>query len=238
MQQLRLTLAALLVLPAALGAQRVPPRDAVWKPERGAAGASVVYGRPTGEFLDNVKQGFGVNGFFRWNIDRQGIFSIRADGSWLSYGRETKRVPLSSTLGRINVDLTTSNNIVALGIGPQLTVPSGPIRPYANASVGGSYFFTESSVEGSNNNNEPFANTTNYDDATFAWTYGGGLLVPIGVRQDVSLDLGARMAYNGQVKYLRKGGITDLPNGDIVLHPIQSEANLIIFHIGISAAIR
>jgi hypothetical protein len=238
MQHLRLSAAAFVLLPLALGAQRVPSRDAPWRSDRGAAGASFVYGRPTGEFLDNVQQGFGFNGFFRWNIDRQGIFSIRADGSWLSYGRETKRVPLSSTLGRINVDLTTSNNIVALGLGPQLTAPSGPIRPYANASVGASYFFTESSVEGSNNNNQPFANTTNYDDVTFAWTYGGGLLIPFGARQDISLDLGARMANNGQVKYLRKGGITDLPNGDIVLHPIQSDANLVVFHIGISAAIR
>ncbi|MEP7344592.1 MAG: hypothetical protein ABI877_04980, partial [Gemmatimonadaceae bacterium] len=191
-----------------------PVHDPFSRDWRFEVGGSFNYGLPQGEFRDNVRQGFGVDGFFRWNFDRRGVLSLRTDGGYLGYGRETKRVPLSGTIGgRILVDLTTSNNIVHLGMGPQLTAPNGPFRPYVNGGIGFSYFFTESSVEGSNNNSEPFASTTNYDDFTLSLTSGGGILIPMGVRRDVSLDLGVQYQNNGQVSYLRKGSIVDLPNG-------------------------
>ncbi len=38
-------------------------------------GAGIIYGRPTGEFGEYVKQGFGVDGAGRWKVDRQGIFN-------------------------------------------------------------------------------------------------------------------------------------------------------------------
>ncbi|MFN8581773.1 MAG: hypothetical protein U0163_12455 [Gemmatimonadaceae bacterium] len=232
--------AVIVAAPSALTAQRRASSDDTFSRNwRFEAGASVTYASPTGSFRDYVQQGIGLDGFFRVNFDSKGIASLRIDGGWLAYGRETKRVPLSSTVGgRILVDLTTSNNIVYAGLGPQLTVPSGPIRPYVNGGVGFAYFFTESSVEGSNNNNEPFANTTNYDDWTLQWRGGGGLLIPLGVRQDVALDLGVQYHNNGQVKYLRKGSIVDLPNGAIQITPIESQANLITVRLGVSARIR
>jgi hypothetical protein len=228
-----------LLLPLTLGAQRRGRVDDDFRRyPRGEFGISGVYGLPSGEFRDYVRQGWGVDGYFRWNVDRAGILSFRLDGGFLGYGREHKRVPLSSTIGgRILVDLTTSNNIVDVGIGPQLTTPDGPIRPYVNAAGTFSYFFTESSVEGSNNN-DSFAETTNYDDYTFGWAAGGGLLIPLGVRQDVMLDLGVRYRANGNVTYLTKGGIEDLPDGGIRLNPIASDANLVAFRIGISVPIR
>lgn len=229
----------LLLAPLAAHAQRRDRDDPFSRDWRFEVGGSVNYGLPQGAFRDNVRQGFGVDGFARWNFDRRGILSLRTDGGFLGYGRETKRVPLSGTIGgRILVDLTTSNNILHVGIGPQLTAPDGPFRPYVNGGIGFSYFFTESSVEGSNNDNEPFASTTNYDDVTLSLTSGAGVLIPVGIRRDVSLDLGVQYQNNGQVSYLRKGGIVDLPNGDIQLNPIESQANLLTFRIGVSARIR
>ena len=232
--------AALLLIPLTLGAQRRGRHDddVFRRYPRGEFGLSGVYGLPSGEFRDYVRQGWGVDGYFRWNVDRSGILSFRLDGGYLGYGRESKRVPLSSTIGgRILVDLTTSNNIVDVGLGPQLTTPDGPIRPYVNAAGTFSYFFTESSVEGSNNE-QAFANTTNFDDYTFGWAAGGGVLVPLGVRQDVMLDLGVRYRANGNVRYLTKGGIEDLPDGGIRLHPINSDANIVAFRVGVSVPIR
>ena len=43
---------------------------------------------------------------------------------------------------------------------------------------------------------------------------------------------------NGQVRYLREGGIIDLPNGGIVLNPIQSDANLLTYRLGFSVSFR
>lgn len=232
---------ALLTLPALTEAQRPRYRErSLDRPERAAVGASFSYGRPVGDFLHYVDQGLGFDAFFRWNADRQGIMSFRVDGGLLIYGNETFRVPLSSTIGgRILVDLTTSNNIFWMGFGPQLTAPSGVLRPYANANVGFSYFFTQSSVEGSNNNNEPFANTTNYDDGTFRYGFGWGVLIPFETsRTSWAIDLGAVYHGNGQVRYLREGGITDMPDGSIVVHPIQSDANLLTYRLGFSIGIR
>ena len=208
-------------------------------PTRGAVGASFTYGRPVGDFLSYVDQGLGFDAFFRYGVDRQGVLSLKIDGGLLIYGRETFRVPLSGTIGgRVLVDLTTSNNIVWMGIGPQLTLPTGFLRPYANANIGFSYFFTESSVEGSHDD-EPFASTTNYSDATFRYGFGWGLLVPFASgRTEWAIDLGATYHGNGQVRYLREGGIEDLPDGTIVLHPIQSDANLLTYRLGFSIGIR
>lgn len=240
-----LLLAPLVLVPSLAEAQRRDrddDRDQIRRtgPPRFAIGGGLNYGRPVGDFYDYVEQGWGFDGFFRWNADPQGILSLRFEGGFLSYGRETKRVPLSSTIGgRILVDLTTSNNILWLGLGPQLTLPVPYLRPYVNASAGFSYFFTESSVEGSNNNNEPFASTKNYDDATFAWGAGGGLLIPFNTRSgEVAIDLGARYHGNGEVRYLREGSIIDNPDGSIVINPIQSEANLVTFRIGVVFSFR
>lgn len=235
-----LILGALLVaMPLTADAQRRTRRDSFTPRSRGAVGASFNYGRPVGDFLRNVDQGFGFDVFFRANMEPEGILSMRVDGGLLIYGHETKRVPLSSTVGgRILVDLTTSNNIVWAGIGPQITLPTEGIQPYGFGQIGFAYFFTQSSVEGSNND-EPFASTTNYSDATFRYAFGGGFLVPFRSRTtEWAIDLGVMYHGNGQVKYLREGDITDMPDGSIVLHPRQSDANLLTYRAGFSITLR
>lgn len=232
---------SLLLLPSVASSQRPRYNPRTFdRPTRAHAGASFSYGRPVGDFLHYVDQGLGFDAFFRFNADRQGVLSFRLDGGLQIYGHETFRVPLSGTIGgRILVDLTTSNNIIWMGFGPQLTSPSGAVRPYANASAGFSYFFTESTVEGSNNDNDPFASTTNYSDATFRYGFGWGLLIPFQTRtSEWAIDLGAMYHGNGQVRYLREGGIEDRPDGSIVVYPIQSDANLLTYRLGFSVAIR
>jgi hypothetical protein len=236
MRSLRVfTAGAALLLPAVVSSQTFDDRDDRNRRSLGAVGGAFSYGRPVGDFHDYVKQGFGIDGFLRWNADPGGILSLRLEGGFLGYGHEKKRVPLSTTVGgRILVDLTTSNNIVWVGLGPQITIPMGGMRPYLNASAGFAYFFTESSVEGSNND-ERFASTTNYDDGSFSWGGGGGLLIPFITRgREWAIDLGVRYHANGEVEYLRKGGIEDMPDGSIRLHPIRSEANLVTYRVGVS----
>ena len=231
-------IAALLFLSSLASAQDIETE--VNRPIRGAAGASFSYGRPVGDFLRYVDEGYGFDGFLRLCLEPNGILSLKLDGGFLIYGSETKRVPLSTTVGaRILVDLTTSNNIAWMGLGPQLTFPVGPFRPYGAASVGFSYFFTESSVEGSDDAFE-FANTTNFDDVTFRDGFAWGVVIPFQTsgRTEWGIDLGAIYHGNGQVRYLREGGIIDLPNGGIILNPIQSDANLLTYRLGFSVSFR
>jgi opacity protein-like surface antigen len=231
----RAGMAALAAL-AVTGADRVHAQD----PDAVVAplfyvGIQGMYARPVGEFRDYVKHGGGLNVNFAWPVTRGGPFALRADGGFIVYGSETRRVCFSTTVGcRIQLDLTTTNSIGYLNIGPQLMLPDGPVRPYVNAGIGGSYFGTSSSVDGVDGNDNDFANTTNFDDVTLAWTGGGGLLISLSRgNTPVLLDLGVKYHGNGEVEYLKKGDIVDNPDGTITITPTRSQANLLTFQIGV-----
>jgi hypothetical protein len=205
------------------------------------AGAAIAVAQPRGEFAEYVDVGGGVHAFFRVALDGRGVVSLRVQGGFLNYGSETQRVCLSETVGcRIQVDLTTSNNIILFGVGPELAIPMGRLRLYGNASAGLGYFSTDSQVEGATGNQEPFASTQNYGDGGFAWTGGGGLEVivarPKGV--PIAVDFGVSQQANGRREYLTKGGISDRPDGSIVLDVKRSEADFLLWRLGVSVGIR
>ena len=208
------------------------------RPSRAFAGVHLMAAQPLGEFDDYIDWGGGIGGEFLYAFDRQGAIGLRMNLGIMMYGRERKRVPLSSTLGRIRVDVSTSNNIFVLGAGPQVMLPSGAVRPYLNATAGLSYFFTRSSVEGSADV-KPFASSTNFDDATFAWAAGGGLYIPLrrGRKNPLSLDIGAQYHANGEARYLRKGSIQEDGTGEIFFDPIRSQTNLITYRLGITVGL-
>lgn len=211
------------------------------KPVRASAGLGLVIAQPVGELDDFIDSGLGVGGHFLWHLDRRGVLGLRADAGFVVYGHERFRVCLSPTVGcRIEADLTTTNDIAYVSVGPQLTLPAGPIQPYVNASVGYSYFSTHSSVEGiSRGDHEDLFRTTNFDDGTLAWQAGTGLRVPLRLgRAPFFIDAGARYTTNGRVEYLREGDIIDHPDGSITLNPQRSDANLVTWVIGGSVAIR
>jgi hypothetical protein len=204
---------------------------------RVALGGGAFVAQPVGEFKNYVNNGFGGGAHLLLRVDPHGFLALRVDGGYLVYGHETKRVSLPGA-GRVEFDVTTSNNIVTYSVGPQLMVPAGPVRPYVNAFAGGAYFFTESSVGGSDNASD-FASTRNFGDNVPSYGYGGGVFVPFAVRDAfVGLDLGARFIRNGFTRYLREGGITDLPSGGYTVSPIESETNLVVYHAGVRVGLR
>jgi hypothetical protein len=209
-------------------------------PPRLFAGGALVYGAPQGEFASQIDQALGARGHLAYRFDDGGWFAVRLDGGALIYGQEEFRVPLSSTIGgRITVDVTTSNNIFFLGLGPQIGVPDGRFRPYANGFVGITFLNTTSSVSGTRNGEgDPFASTSNQDDATFAYGGGAGLFLPLrGGYSPISLDVGLAYHRSGEASYLREGDIEDRPDGTIVIHPVHSRTDLLNLHVGISVGL-
>lgn len=219
-------LLAMVAAPSALHAQEE-------EAPRFAAGGHLLFANPVGEFGENVDFGFGGGLFGSLPLDEEGTASLRLDLGFLNYGRETIQICITQPC-RVTGDLTTSNNIFLLGFGPEFGFGSGPLRVYGNASIGFAYFATTSSVEGENNDGDPFAEDTNFDDITFAWASGPGaqLRVYRGDSYEVSLDFFARFQGNGEARYLRKGDIIDVPGG-VELDIQQSDTNFWSFGFGV-----
>jgi hypothetical protein len=202
----------------------------------GSVGAFVL--QPTGALHDNIDTGFGIGAAGLFRLSDSGAVSLRADLGLGGYGEESKRVPLSPTIGgRIQVDVTTRNYVAMGGFGPQLTLPYGKVRPYVNAGVAFQVFFTESDVEGDDDDWE-FANTTNQSDWTAAFTTGGGLYIPLHyAKVPVLLDLGFTWYTGGHASYLRPGSIEDLPNSQIRITPMESATPLVIMRLGVKVGL-
>lgn len=203
--------------------------------ERRSAGVfSFIQSRPQGALGNNIGLGYGFDAGYLFRLDRAGFLALRADVGFLQYGDESKQVPLSSTIGgRIQVKVSTNNNIVPLSIGPQLMWPHGSIRPYVNAGIGGQFFYTESHVQGDDDQLE-FARTTNQWDNTANWVAGGGVYIPVSRgRVKVDIDAGAQFLNGGRAKYLRPGSIEDLPDGQIRITPMESETHMVLVRLGI-----
>ena len=206
---------------------------------RSYVGGELTFAEPQGEFSNYIDQGWGGSIHYLLRLDQAGWLGLRSDAGLLNYGHERQRVLLSPTIGgRISVDLTTDNNIAFVGVGPQIGLPTGALRPYANGYAGVSYIFTESHVGGTSSG-ESFASTTNFDDASFAYGGGAGLYIPVSRRSNpVSVDLGLTYRHNGVARYLRHGDIVDNPDGTITVFPVRSQTNLLTFHVGVSVGVR
>jgi hypothetical protein len=192
-------------------------------------GMSLVTGIPSGEFNRHVGASFGFDMHGGWRFTSTGALGLRLDGTFLVYGSHTERMPFSSDLNSVMVDVTTSNWIGSVRVGPQLTWPGDRLRPYLRAQVGFAYFATDTSLSGSSSA-EPFATTNNFDDTTLTTLVGGGVYWSL-VRGVMALDVGGTFVHNNPVEYLIKG---DLTSASITTTPHRSAANIIEVHVGLT----
>lgn len=228
-------IAALVVTSGSSAAAQTGSRIQV--PSRFQVGGDFVVSQPKSELATNIGNGYGFNLTGMLRIDPKGFLNLRADGGMAQYGRERLRVPLLPISGRINVDITTTNQIAWGAIGGQLQIPDGWFRPYANASIAYTDFSTESTLSGSDDS-FPSTSTQNLGDGSRAWIFGGGLNIPFGTKfTNGMLNLGARYYYGGEATYLRRGDIIDNPDGTVTLNPRRSKTDLVLWQIGASLVI-
>jgi hypothetical protein len=233
-----LAIAAILsALPVASSPAAAQRRDSHrWEttPSRFTIVGDLLVAQPKGDFATQLdRNGYGANvaGLFR--LDKDGIFSIRADVGGMQYGSETLRVPYLPITGRVALDVETTNSLYWGSIGPQVTAPVGRFQPYMNAAVGVMDFTTRTSVRGSDSDYD-YASTTNKNDATSAWIFGGGVYVPLGSQNAWKLHAGARYFYGGEASYLRQGDIRDNADGSITLFPRTSKTDQVTWQLGAS----
>ena len=201
-------------------------------------GGSFIVAEPQQDFRDHVNTSFGGSLNVLWLPATNSPLALRFEGGGIGYGSETKRVPLSPTIGgRVMVDLTTNNLIAFAHAGPQLSMTRGAVRPYIAPTAGIAYIATVSSVSG-DDSSENFASDTNYDDTQFSYGATAGTYVKVSTgRTPIALDLSVRYHRNGQASYLKKGGIRDNPDGTISFDPVRSSIDMLTFQIGASFGI-
>jgi opacity protein-like surface antigen len=165
------------------------------------AGVQFMWAAPQGEFGYFVDDGFGLSAHGVFSVGRQRVLGVRLEGSFILYGHERYSVPLSRTIPRVWVDVSTDNIIASGFIGPQITVGLGPLRPYLHGGVGLSYFSTYSSVHGDPCCiYHPVVSSTNFDDWVPALTGGGGLYLALS--RSVMIDITGQYVHNGRVEYM------------------------------------
>jgi opacity protein-like surface antigen len=192
------------------------------------AGFSGIGGAPTGYFGQVVGSAWGLGGSFGWRPGH-GPLGLRGEASFLCYASESWSVYLPGASGRIMGELTTSNWIGRLAIGPQITVGRGVVRPYAYATAGTSYFATTTSFS-DDSCGDCGASDTNYSDWTFSWSAGGGLLLRVGGTGHV--DVGARYIGNGTVNWLGEGDLVQDADDVARPRPRRSPADVVEFTVG------
>jgi hypothetical protein len=213
---------------ASLGAQerRAP---------RGHVGLSFVAADPLGGLDAFFDHGFGGQIDGSWALTEDRTVRLRGDLGFLVYGHERIQYCYMVPIGcRVEAELTTTNNIVYFGVGPELAFTAGAFEPYVYGTTGLSYFATISSLDGADGGPD-WAETTNYDDVVMAWRLGGGTRLRVSRgRHPVSLDFGVERHQNGMASFLTEGDIVDNPDGSITLFPNRSDANLLTLRFGVS----
>jgi len=201
-------------------------------------GISFIAAEPVGELGAYFDEGFGGQLGVGIPVDDFGLFRIVADLGFLIYGHERQSYCMALPYGcRIGLDLTTTNNIAFGGIGPELALPLGAIEPYVRGMMGFSYWFTNSSLSGYDDDHD-FGNTTHLSDVVAAWRAAAGIRLRISNgSKPVSIDFGVERHENGIADFLTEGDIVDHANGNITIFPNRSEANLMTYRIGISIGI-
>lgn len=202
--------------------------------DRGTAGATLVLGVPQGEFGRNVNVAGGVNLFAAPSLGG-GPLGLRFDGSYLIYGSQHQYV----WQPYVPLDIRTTYSIASLGVGPQFTLGrDSPLRLYGFGTVGVSYIFAHSSYDAGTCGCD-LADAIDFDDWTTAFQGGAGLLIVLNRRhQPISLDLGARYFGNDAAWYATSGDIVPQPSGDVVVYATHSRLDLLLFHLGVSVALR
>jgi hypothetical protein len=183
---------------------------------------------PRGDFDEFAGTGLELNAHMLV-VNRAGWLGLRVSGAGAFYRAVGQGV---AGVGSLHL----SNRTGTLDVGPQVTLPSGSVRPYGFASLGGTYIQTESSITGLTNpltQEDPV-----YNDVTHAFGLGGGVYVPLTAGdRSISMDFGARYRWNGRTRFLDGNGITLVSPGQLSLNPTRVSPRLLILSLGVAVGL-
>ena len=198
-------------------------------------GGGLQLGYPHGEFKENVDRvayGFQLQGTI-WSPNKLRPVTLGLSGGFITYGEETSRRPLSTTIPDVTVDVKRSKNMANLHLLLMISPFQGTWRPYLEGLAGGSYLYTSSEVSSNYNNNSVFEDV-NKDDLTWSAGIGGGFLIKVGKdnENDIYIDIKTRYIWGGTAEYLKEGSVK-IVNGQALYDVKKSKTNMWNIHIGV-----
>ena len=206
---------------------------------RYTAGVSGLYGQPLGPFADNVRHGFGLDGMGTLGLDSRGIFSLKGEIGWLRLDSKSEPFIVDTGFEFVELESETTSGVLMLGIGPQLAVPFGPIRPYVGGSVGFARFATNTAIKISADQTNTGEEET-IDEQTVSSDFILSLAASGGIRfelpfmgRGILADLGARWHRNGEAEYVSSEGVVYDGSGRPTITPTRSEADFLVYRLGI-----
>ena len=199
---------------------------------RFSGGFSVLNTQPLGDLATGP--GFGIDLSAAWALDPGQRLRLRGEVRASVYGRDTERLCLSGTVGcLIQVDVNTDYSAYYIGAGPELAIPVFGMTVVLDATAGVGGFSVASSVEGTSDvDGEDLFRTDHFNDTFFAWSTGGELRIPVSAQ--LSISAGAHYQHNGEASYVPEGGITQNPDGSLDVNAITTDANQVVFTIGVA----
>ena len=219
----------------------LPPRVT---PQRHTIGGAGIYGQPIGEFGENVRRAFGLDGFGTLGIDPRGMFSLRAELGYQQYSSKSEPFVISSGFGLYELESETKSGALTFGIGPQLMAPPGPLRPYVAGTIGFARFATSTSInlpaEYSNTGSkETLDQQTVSSDFILSLAASTGIGFQLGfLGRGAMGDLGVRYHRNGKARYVSPEGVQYNGTGTPTVTPTESEADFVVYRIGIIVPIK
>jgi len=202
-------------------------------------GGGLLIGLPQGEFKENVDNaGFGLNVHCTlWSPSKARPFSVGLNLGYMVYGMTTERRPFSETNPDVSVEVSRTNSIANFHLLFLISPFQGTVRPYLEGLFGGAYISTSTDIK-NESTGESIASSTNFDDLTWSYGAGGGLLIQVGKDMgDVSrlfLDLKARYIFGTEAEYLTEDGV-EVRLGKVKYYPVKSKTDLIQISIGVTA---
>jgi hypothetical protein len=206
---------------------------------RYTVGVSGLYGQPLGPFADNVRHGFGLNGMGTAGLDSRGILSLKAELGWLRLDSKSEPFIVDTGFEFLELESETTSGVLTLGVGPQLAVPFGPIRPYVGGSVGFARFSTNTAIklsadQSNTNQEETIDDQTVSSDFILSLTASGGIRFELPfMGRGILADFGARWHRNGEAEYVSSEGVVYNGAGVPTITATRSDADFLVYQLGI-----
>jgi hypothetical protein len=188
---------------------------------------------PVGEFRDHSPPGGGMNLFLAVYLGPRRAFGVRAA---ISESNQQDSRPLASPIGQLNV--RNQYHILSATIGPQFTVPIGPLRVHGYGAIGFRRGETRADVQNLLNDSSLVLRTLR----TSGLSYGGelGVMLPVatvhGWANDlpVAIQWSAAYVQGGSVQYFSPATTEVNPDRSVTASPQLSGAKFTVLRLGLS----